>query len=316
MRVCLMVEGQEDVTWQEWLSLALAAEEAGLDALFRSDHYLSFAKPGERVVLDAWATIAGLAAATERIKLGTLVSPATFRHPSMLAKSVVTADHISDGRVELGLGAGWNIAEHRAYGFPFPSTAVRMEMFAEQAEIIHRSWNDEVVDFRGKHYTLEGLTALPKPAHLPHPNMIVGGQAGPRSLEVAARWADEYNTIFVAPVEAAMRRRKVDEAWERARRDEPPTFSVMTACMVGDDLEDLHQRIAVFMERGEQSGDPASFVAGLPETMIVGTIDQAAARLEEYENAGVDRIMMQMQMHDDIEMIALLGRLAELVSDN
>ena len=316
MRVCLMVEGQEDVTWQQWLSLALASEEAGLDGFFRSDHYMSFSKPGERMALDAWTTIAGLAAATERIGLGTLVSPATFRHPSALAKMVVTADLISDGRVELGLGAGWNEAEHRAYGFPFPPTNVRMEMFAEQAEIIHRSWNDETFDFAGKHYTIERLTAQPKPGRPPHPNFIVGGQAGARSLAVAARWADEYNTIFVAPLEAAQRRRRLDEAWERARRDEPPVFSLMTGCMVGDDHADLYRRVAVHMERNGQSGDPAAFVEGLPDTMIVGTLDEAAERLESYEQAGVERVMMQMQMHDDIEMIPLLGRLAELVSDS
>src|SRR5688572_24254465 len=226
MRVCLMVEGQEGVTWDQWVALALAAEEAGLDALFRSDHYLSFAKPRERVVLDAWTSLAGMAAVTQRIRLGTLVSPATFRHPSLLAKAVVTADHISNGRVELGLGAGWNEAEHRAYGFPFPPTAVRMEMFAEQAEIIHRSWNDDAFDFSGKHYTVEGLDALPKPAHLPHPNFIVGGQAGPKSLAVAARWADEYNVNFASPEQCARRGKRVFEAWDRAGRQRP-VFSLM-----------------------------------------------------------------------------------------
>src|SRR5687767_6575981 len=196
MRFSVMIEGQEGVTWDDWLALAEACERLGFEALFRSDHYLSVMSGGERPALDAWATVCGLAAATSTVRLGTLVSPATFRHPSNLAKAVVTADHISGGRVELGFGAGWNEAEHRAYGFPFPPTAVRMEMFAEQGEIIHRSWNDEVFDFKGKHYAIESLSALPKPAHAPHPNLIVGGQGGPKSLAVAARWADEYNTNF------------------------------------------------------------------------------------------------------------------------
>jgi F420-dependent oxidoreductase-like protein len=314
MRICLMVEGQEGVTWEQWVSLALACEEAGLDALFRSDHYLSFTHPRERVVLDAWATIAGLAAATRRIRLGTLVSPATFRHPSMLAKSVTTADHISGGRVELGLGAGWNEAEHRAYGFPFPPTKVRMEMFAEQAEIIHRHWNDDVFDFKGKHYTVEGLDALPKPVHKPHPNLIVGGQAGAKSLAVAARWADEYNTIFAAPEECARRRGLAVEAWEKRDRSEPPTFSLMTGCVVGSDQKDLERRATMLMERQRSGGDAKTWLANLPNTVVSGTIDQAAEQLRRYEGAGVDRVMMQMQAHDDVEIVHVLGELAQRVS--
>ena len=314
MRVCLMVEGQEGVTWDQWVSLALASEEAGLDALFRSDHYLSFTHPRERVVLDAWTTLAGLAAVTKTIKLGTLVSPATFRHPSLLAKAVVTADHISGGRVELGLGAGWNEAEHRAYGFTFPPTKVRMEMFAEQAEIIHRSWNDDVFDFKGKHYTIESLDAVPKPAHKPHPNLIVGGQAGAKSLAVAARWADEYNTIFASPYECERRRALAVEAWEKRDRSEPPTFSLMTGCIVGADAGDLSRRAARLMALRGQDGDPDAWLAGLPDTVVTGTVEQAAKRLGEYQSSGVDRVMMQMQAHDDVEMVHVLGRIAALVA--
>jgi F420-dependent oxidoreductase-like protein len=313
MRVCLMVEGQEGVTWDQWVALALAAEEAGLDALFRSDHYLSFTKPRERVVLDAWTTLAGLGTITDRIGLGTLVSPATFRHPSLLAKAVVTADYTSNGRVELGLGAGWNEAEHRAYGFPFPPTAVRMEMFAEQAEIIHRSWNDDVFDFAGKHYTIEGLDALPKPAHRPHPNFIVGGQAGPKSLAVAARWADEYNVNFCAPDECARRAERVFAAWDDAGR-EKPVFSLMTGCVVGSDRDDLHRRARMLMDRAGTSGDPATWLDGLPNVVVSGTIEEAADNLRLFGNAGVERVMMQMQSHDDVEMVHVLGKIAELVA--
>jgi alkanesulfonate monooxygenase SsuD/methylene tetrahydromethanopterin reductase-like flavin-dependent oxidoreductase (luciferase family) len=139
MRVCLMIEGQEDVTFQQWLGLAGACEEHGLEGLFRSDHYGSVMGMPERGSLDAWSTLAALAARTSRIRLGTLVSPVTFRHPSVLAKNVVTVDHVSGGRVELGLGAGWNVGEHRAYGFEMPPTATRVAVLAEQLEIVHRS---------------------------------------------------------------------------------------------------------------------------------------------------------------------------------
>ncbi len=312
MRVCVMVEGQEGVTWDQWVALALAAEEAGLDALFRSDHYLSFGHPRERVALDAWTTIAGLAAVTERIRLGTMVSPATFRHPSNLAKSVATADHISGGRVELGLGAGWNEAEHSAYGFPFPPTAVRMEVFAEQAEIIHRSWNDDVFDFKGKHYTIESLSALPKPTP-PHPNLIVGGRAAPKSLAVAARWADEYNVNFANLETCRRRRAHVDEAWNQAGRGEPPVFSLMTACVVGRDREDLTRRAATIMARAESSGDPVAFLDGLPDVWVKGTVEEVAGHLQELESVGVERVMMQMQDHEDVEMVHVLGEVAQLV---
>ena len=312
MRVCLMVEGQEGVSWDQWVALALAAEEAGLEALFRSDHYLSFSHPRERVVLDAWASIAGLAAVTKRIKLGTMVSPATFRHPSNLSKAVITADHISGGRVELGLGAGWNEAEHRAYGFPFPPTKVRLEMFAEQAEIIHRSWNDEEFSFAGKHYTIENLDALPKPAHLPHPNFIVGGQGGPKSVAVAARWADEYNTNFADAETCTRRRARAVEGWEKAGRHEPPVFSLMTGCVVGRDDDDLLQRTERIMARAGQSGAPRAFLDGLPAVMVIGTVAQAVDRLKALGDAGVDRVMMQMQDHTDVEMVHVLGEVASL----
>src|SRR5438034_1829883 len=147
MRVCLMIEGQEGVEWGHWLALATAAEDAGLDGLFRSDHYRSIGRGDPAGSLDAWTTIAALAARTSTLRLGTLVSPATFRHPSVLAKSVVTADHVSGGRVELGLGAGWMVPEHEQYGFAFPSTSERVSIFAEQLEIVARSWTEDRLDF-------------------------------------------------------------------------------------------------------------------------------------------------------------------------
>src|SRR5437870_3540113 len=180
MRVCLMVEGQESVTWEQWLALAEACERHGFDALFRSDHYVSFGHPTEWGSLDAWATLAALSTATERIRLGTMVSPVTFRHPSELAKVVVTADHVSGGRVELGMGAGWFEGEHRAYGFAFPSTAERYAILGEQVEIVHRLWDrdEEEVTLKGSHYQLEGCHALPKPVQDPHPPLILAGDAG------------------------------------------------------------------------------------------------------------------------------------------
>ena len=177
MRICLMIEGQEGVTWDDWVALAGACEQSGLEGLFRSDHYASVFGVEGRGSLDAWATLTALAAYTERIRLGTMVSPATFRHPSELAKVACTADHVSGGRIELGLGSGWSETEHRAYGFPFYDMKTRLEIFAEQLEIIHRQWTEDSFSFSGAHYTLENCSALPRPVQRPRPPLIVGGRA-------------------------------------------------------------------------------------------------------------------------------------------
>jgi F420-dependent oxidoreductase-like protein len=236
MRVCLMIEGQDDVGWEDWRALAETAERSGIEALFRSDHYLSDQDAHGHGSLDAWATLSALAAITTTLRLGTLVSPATFRHPSVLAKMAVTADHVSGGRIEVGLGAGWMEAEHSAYGFPFPATKTRMDVLAEQLEIVHRSWKPGPFSFRGEHYVVEELDALPKPVQQPHPPLIVGGSGGPRSLELAARWADEYNTPFASPERCRELRAKLDDACEAAGRERLP-LSLMTEIQAAEQLD-------------------------------------------------------------------------------
>src|SRR5215207_8941675 len=187
MRVCLMIEGQEGVSWDEWVALGRAAEESGLEGFFRSDHYAGLMGDETRGSLDAWTQIAALAALTSRIRLGTLVSPITFRNPSLLAKAVVTADHVSGGRVELGIGAGWNVREHEAYGFPFPDLPGRLERLEEQLELVVRQWTENGVSFAGRHYATESLDALPKPMQRPRPPIIVGGKVAPRLARLATR---------------------------------------------------------------------------------------------------------------------------------
>ena len=308
MRRCLMIEGQEDVTWDQWCALADACESAGLEGLFRSDHYLSVSGYPDRGSLDAWTTLAGLAARTSRIRLGTMVSPATFRHPSVLAKSVATVDHISGGRVELGVGAGWNVDEHAAYGFPFPETPVRLELLAEQIEIVHRQWSDLPFDFKGKHYTLNDLDALPKPLQDPHPNLIVGGSANRRSAALAARWADEYNVVYTSPDACAERRERVTAAWAAEGRD-PATlvFSLMTGCIVGRDQSEVERRARRVMDLAGSDGSVDAWIEELPDEWIVGTVEAVVDHLGRLEEAGVERVMLQHLAHDDTEMVRLIG---------
>jgi len=246
VKVALMVEGQEGVTWPQWVALAQAAEAAGLDALFRSDHYQSNGRDPNSGSLDAWTTLAGLAAVTERIRLGTLVSPVTFRPVSVLAKSATTVDHISGGRVELGIGAGWYEREHATYGFPFGTAKTRVDELERQLADIHRQW-------------LEDADVQPKPVQQPRPPIIVGGSGKPRTVAAALRWADEYNTFFPS----------VEEARERRRLVEPLRFSVMLP---------LRARGA-----------------------------ELAEQLAAYEDAGVDRVMLQLQDHTDLGAVAELA---------
>lgn len=309
MRVNLMVEGQESVTWDQWVDLATTVEAEGLDGLFRSDHYQSVQAHTERSSLDAWATLSALGAVTERIRLGTMVSPTSFRHPSVLAKQVVTADHTSRGRVELGIGAGWHELEHTTYGFPFHDLGTRYDVFEEQLEVVARQLTEERFDFDGVHYTLRGCEARPKPVQDRLP-IIVGGLAGPRSVRNAVRWADEYNTVF--PSLDAIRRRRdaVDRAAEQAGR-EPLAFSVMTGCLVGADEAEFRDRASRLMELSGEDGDLDAYVDGLRDAWVLGTVDQAAERLVAMEAAGAERVMLQHQLHDDLDMVALAGRLAD-----
>ena len=307
MRVCLMIEGQEDVSWEQWHALAAACDAHGYEALFRSDHYLSLGGRPERGSLDAWTTLAALAAASSRIRLGTLVSPATFRHPSVLAKSLVTVDHVSGGRAELGIGAGWLEAEHRAYGFPFADMRTRMDVMGEQMEIIARSFGDERFSFKGEHYEIEDLDALPKPVQRPRPPVIVGGRGGPRSLALAARWADEYNTLSASADEIRERRDGFAAAWRDAGRDpDACRFSAMVTVLVGADEAELRERVARLAEW--QAREPAEVLDSLRATGVVGTIDEAAERLRELEAAGAQRVMIQHLLHDDLDAVELIGR--------
>jgi F420-dependent oxidoreductase-like protein len=269
MRVCLMIEGQEGVTWDQWRALATTAEKSGFEALFRSDHYESLGGAPNTGSLDAWSTINALAALTSTIKLGTLVSPVTFRHPSTLARAVVTADHVSGGRVELGMGAGWHEGEHRSFGFPFETTRDRFDRLTEQVEIVHRSWEADPFDFDGRFYRLEQADARPKPVQQPHPNLILGGGAGPRGAKLAARWADEYNTVHPTPDEARERKQRIDAACRDAGR-EPITFSAMVP------------------------------LEGAPDALI--------EELRGLAEAGVERVMLQHLAHDDLATVELVGR--------
>ncbi len=285
-----------------------------IGTLFRSDHYMNLdGQHPERGSLDAWGTLCALAGITTTLRLGTLVSPATFRHPSELAKLVVTADHVSGGRVELGLGAGWHEREHAAYGFAFPPMGTRLDVLEEQLQVVLGTWAsgpEHPFRFGGEHYRLDALEGQPAPVQMPHPPLIMGGSAGRRSAALAARYADEYNTPFAAVEEVRERRAQIERACADAGR-EMLAFSVMTGVVIGADATDLRDRAA----RLELRSGFQNLIDAPPSGWIVATVDDAAEQLRTLAEAGVDRVMCQQLLHDDLDAVALLGqRLAPAVA--
>jgi alkanesulfonate monooxygenase SsuD/methylene tetrahydromethanopterin reductase-like flavin-dependent oxidoreductase (luciferase family) len=308
MDLALMIEGQEGVSWEQWVALAHACEQHGIGTLFRSDHYMNLSGLNpERGSLDAWGTICALAAVTSTVALGTMVSPATFRHPSELARLATTADVISGGRIELGLGAGWHEREHAAHGFEFyGSNRERMDVMEEQLQIVLGSWGPGPFSFNGDHYRLQALDAQPKPAQSPHPPLLMGGIAGPRGSRLAALYADEYNTVYPSIDELKHRADNLHHAAEAVGRTRPLPLSVMTLTIIGTDQADLDRRIAAVASAGEVG--PEEFLARADPAWIIATVDEAVERFRELADAGVSRVMCQHLAHWDLEFVELLGR--------
>lgn len=313
MRFRILTEPQQGATYSDLLKVARTAEEAGYDGFFRSDHYLKIGGglgvPGPT---DAWITIAGLARETSRIRLGTLVSPATFRHPSVLAISVAQADTMSGGRVELGLGAGWFVEEHQAYGIPLREPVGRFAVYSEYIEIVTGLWrtpHGEVFNFDGEHFQLSGAQAPPTPAQVPHPPIIVGGTGKQRTPTIAAAFANEYNLIFVDPSRAA-------ECFERvaiaaARRGRPADEIVRSVALipaVGHRVAERTRRIAAITDSIPGLVDPTD----PPEFVLHGSPDEVVDRIGRYrERAGISRLYFEIFDLSDLDQVELLA--AEVV---
>lgn len=262
MRFALMVDPQEGLSYAAMLELALAAEAAGFDGFVRSDHWLSLEGGWDRPATDAWTTLAGLARDTTRIRIGTMVSPVTFRHPVALAKVVATVDEMSGGRVEPGIGAGWYEPEHERFGLPNPPRGERFEMLAEQLEIVSRLWTEPSVTFEGRHYRLRDAVCEPKPVQRPRPPIVVGGYGRPRILRLAATYADELNLDSPEPEGCREVFARLDEVCRA----------------VGRDPRDV-RRSAMLMWNEEQAALSA---------------EAQRDRMRAYRDAGVDRIVLNV----------------------
>jgi alkanesulfonate monooxygenase SsuD/methylene tetrahydromethanopterin reductase-like flavin-dependent oxidoreductase (luciferase family) len=305
----LLIVSQEGVTWDDWCALADACERSAVPTLFSGDHYISTNDELGKVAHDAWTIITGLAARTSVLRLGTMVTPVTFRPPAVLANVVATADHISGGRVELGLGSGWMEREHRAFGFPFPRPRVRQRMLAEQLEIVHRLWTEERVTFNSSQYTLENAPGRPRPLQSPHPPIIVGGSGTPGTTLSAARFADEYNVSWVSrPQEFPDVRQRVIEACGEVGRD-PATmrFSIAIHCIVGETRDEAMDRARAIYDLRPRHQNFDNWFVGSSEQRLFGSVDEVAAALLPYAEAGADRLIVMHSLHTDLDSIGLIG---------
>ena len=302
MELRIFAEPQEGATYDAQLGMAQAAESHGFGAFFRSDHLLRI-KPGDGQPgpTDSWVTLGGLARETARIRLGTMVTSATFRLPGPLAVAVAQVDAMSGGRVELGLGTGWFEAEHRAYGIPFPPFGERFDRLEEQLEIVTGLWSTplgESYEFQGRHYELGPGPALPKPVQRPHPPVIVGGLGPRRTPALAARFASEYNVPFADVETTRARFEGVREACRAAGRDPHElVFShAITVCCAQNDAD--------LARRAERIGRD---VDDLRRNAAGGTPEEVTQRLLEYADAGAERSYLQVIDLDDLDHVALVA---------
>lgn len=301
MELRIFTEPQQGATYDDLVRVAQAAEELGFGAFFRSDHYLAMGTHGLPGPTDAWVTLSGIARETSTIRLGTMMTSATFRHPGPLAISVAQVDQMSGGRVELGIGAGWFAQEHSAYGIPFADTKTRFDIFEEQLAIITGLWgtpDGEAFDFAGEHYQLTDSPALPKPVQRPHPPVLIGGLGKKRTPELAARYADEFNLPFVDEATTRTQFDRVQKACEAIDRD-PATMTwsnALVLCVGADDAEVTRRAQAIGREPDE-----------IREHGLAGTPQEVIDKIGRYEDLGAERIYLQVLDLSDLDHLRLVA---------
>ncbi len=307
MRIALMIEAQMGLSYADQLAIARRAEAAGLEALFRSDHYESFPGDVDSPTTDAWAVLAGLARETDRIGLGVLVSPVAFRHPGNVAKLAATVQDMSGGRLELGLGAGWHEDEHLRHGFTFPPISERADLLEEQLAIVHGLFREpDGWSFSGAFYQVEDARFRPRPD--PVPPMIVGGEGSARGMRIAVRWADEFNLSSVDPDLAREKMARLDAACVAAGRD-PASLrrSAMAGVLIGRDRAAVDARLAALVATLGATGATSEWLEARRARWVLGTPDEARTMVRRFADAGLERILLQDFMPNDLAMIDEIG---------
>lgn len=302
MELRIFTEPQQGATYDDLLAVARRAEETGFGAFFRSDHYLKMGSvSGDPGPTDAWTTLAGLARDTRSIRLGTLMTAATFRFPGPLAITVAQVDQMSGGRVELGIGTGWYDAEHSAYGMPFPALGERFDRLEEQLAIITGMWrtpSGQTFDYTGRHYQVSDSPALPKPVQQPHPPILLGGKGAKRTPRLAARYADEFNLPFVSIADTEAQFERVRAACQGIDRD--PTELVWSNALVlccGKDEAEVARRAAAIGREPDE----------LRENGLAGTPAEVVDKIGQYAAVGSQRIYLQVLDLGDLDHLDLVA---------
>lgn len=309
--VGLMIEGQEGLTWDRWRRLAEAADRLGYESLWRSDHLFSLFGVATRTGLDTWPSLVYLAATTRRIRFGPLVCPITFRHPAMTAREAAAVDVLSEGRLELGLGAGWHDGEHRAFGIPYPGVGERIRRLDESIRVIHALWAGGPARFEGKYYQLDGGTAWPKPAQQPRIPLIIGGK-GPKVLDVVARHADEWNCGGAQPPSVVRERTATLEAACRKIGRDPMTIrrSWMGGILIGENGAALERRARTVQEYvvTRATTPPAQLPRELRDAgWLVGTPGEISEQMRALVAEGISRFNLQFFTLDDLDAVHLIA---------
>ncbi|OBJ83646.1 LLM class F420-dependent oxidoreductase [Mycobacterium asiaticum] len=302
MEFRVFVEPQQGASYTDQLAVAQTAERLGYAAFFRSDHYLAMSGDGLPGPTDSWVTLGAIARETSQIRLGTLVTSATFRYPGPLAVAVAQVDEMSGGRVEFGLGSGWFEAEHQAYGIPFPSVRERFDRLTEQLAIITGLWTTppgETFDYSGAHYTLAGSPALPKPVQTPHPPIVIGGTGAKRTPELAAAYAAEFNVAFVSMEVAEKQFQRVADALDAAgRAPDSIVYSCAFVLCAGRDDAEVARRASVI---GREVDEMRS------NSPLVGTPAEIVDKLGPWVELGTQRVYAQMLDMSDLAHLELFA---------
>jgi F420-dependent oxidoreductase-like protein len=294
--IAIMIEGQNGLTWERWQRIAKAVESLGFSGLYRSDHYTN-ASPPDKESLELWVSLTWLASHTERIEFGPLVSPVSFRHPTMTARMAACTDDLSGGRLTLGLGAGWQEREHTNFGWNLLDLPSRFLRFEEGLEVITQllSSNDPV-DFIGEYYRLNEAIMLPRPIRPNGPPILIGGNGPKRTLPLVARYADEWNALFITPEKFSELNEHLNELIvAENRQPESVRRSLMTGCVFGSNQAHVDEKVK---SRGSGKLTRAELIE---RGLVVGTAGEIKEQLRSYEDAGVDRIMLQWLDLDDID---------------
>jgi F420-dependent oxidoreductase-like protein len=311
MKLGVMIEGQEGLNWGSWKRIVRATEDLGFESLWRSDHFFSLMGPRDRDALETFVSLVHVAEGSERIRFGTLVCSMTFRHPSLLARMAAGIDQLSGGRFVLGIGAGWNVPEHEAFGIPFPAVKERMNALEEGAAVIRALWGSEVASYSGRVFSLKEARLNPKPAQMPAP-LLVGGGGEKRTLRVVARYADEWNVPAMPMDRYRAKVEALEGHCERQKRD-PNTIarSQMCAFLIGETESDVKRRVEALQQvippfAQIPVDSAASMLRG--RGWLTGTPGQVIEQIQSLEAEGVSRIMLQHHNQTDFEVLELIAK--------